>query len=86
MAYSRVSGFMRFCSNCHNAIKPWDPVGPGEVAEIAGVSLQRIWMLRGKNNIPAPVVVLKSGPIWDRETIEEWAATRKRTPGRSKSA
>lgn len=48
-------------------IDPADIVGPGEVAEMFGVETNVVsnWRKRGK--LPAPVAVLKMGPIWTRD-------------------
>jgi hypothetical protein len=56
--------------------------GLAEAAEILGVSKQRVTELRAQPAFPAPVAELKSGPVWTRDSIEEFAQTRRRQPGR----
>jgi predicted DNA-binding transcriptional regulator AlpA len=61
--------------------------GVAEVAEILGVTRQRVAELRKDHaDFPAPVQVLKAGPVWDRAELEAWERgwERKRT-GRPKS-
>lgn len=50
-------------------------VGLAEIAELLGVTKQVIanWRSR-KPDFPQPVVTLKSGPVWEFESIESWAA------------
>jgi hypothetical protein len=56
--------------------------GVSEVADLLGVSRQRVAQLRTKPGFPAPVAELRSGPIWDVSSLglflEEW----ERRPGR----
>lgn len=56
--------------------------GVSEVAELLGVSRQRVAQLRTKRGFPAPVAELRSGPVWDVSSfglfLEEW----ERRPGR----
>ena len=49
-------------------------VGVAEIAELVGVSKQVIanWRSR-KADFPPPVAELKSGPVWSRDAILEWA-------------
>jgi chromosome partitioning protein len=49
-------------------------LGLSEVAELLGASRQTItnWRQR-RQNFPSPIAELKSGPIWSREDIVEWA-------------
>jgi chromosome partitioning protein len=53
---------------------PGELLGLSEVATLLGVSRQAIgnWRQR-RENFPTPVADLKSGPIWRRAEIEEWA-------------
>lgn len=53
-----------------------DLVGSSEVAEMLGVSKQTLVNWRNRyTEFPDPVAELKSGPVWEREVIEGWAAT-----------
>jgi chromosome partitioning protein len=49
-------------------------LGLSEVAELLGTSRQTIanWRQR-RRDFPSPIAELKSGPIWSREHITEWA-------------
>jgi len=56
--------------------------GVAEVAEILGVSRQRVAEIRKDHEaFPAPVADLKSGPVWDRAEVERFERgwERKRT-------
>ena len=48
-------------------------VGLAEVAAMAGVSRQRVylWMKRSKD-MPQPVARLACGPIWLKDEIRKW--------------
>ena len=50
-----------------------DLVGISEIAELGNVSKQAVvnWRLR-YDHFPQPIKTLQSGPVWDRETVEEW--------------
>jgi predicted DNA-binding transcriptional regulator AlpA len=48
-------------------------VGTAEIAELLGVSRQRVHQLTSRDDFPAPVAVLASATIWEREAVEEWA-------------
>jgi prophage regulatory protein len=49
-------------------------VGIHEIAELLGVSRQRVDAIsRTHDDFPAPVAELASGRIWKRQVIEEWA-------------
>jgi chromosome partitioning protein len=51
-------------------------VGTSEVAEMLGVSRQTLLNWRnGASGFPEPVAELKSGPVWQRETVIAWAKT-----------
>lgn len=45
-------------------------VGVSEIADILGVSRQRAHQLTKREDFPAPVAELKSGPIWARPSLE----------------
>ncbi len=48
-------------------------MGVAEVAELLGVSTQRVDQLTKTAGFPAPEATLSAGRIWQREDIEEWA-------------
>lgn len=53
-------------------------IGPKEVAELLGVSRQRVTQLARQPGFPKPVAVLKAGKIWDADEIRAWAEKRRR--------
>ena len=57
-----------------------DIVGVSEVAQMLGVSRQRIHALARdhRNNFPKPSATLAAGRIWLRKDIEQWAAAQGR--------
>lgn len=58
-------------------------VSTPEVAEILGVSRQRVHQLRSLDTFPFPVLELATGPVWARAAVESFAETsRQRRPGR----
>lgn len=62
-------------------------VGVAELAEILGVSKQRVSELARLEHFPRPLVELKAGPVWARESIGNFLGEWRRQPGRpAKSA
>ncbi len=57
-------------------------VGTPEAGQVLGVSRQRIHQLRGRDDFPAPVVVLGTGPLLTRSSVEAFAERRLPKPGR----
>ena len=57
-------------------------VSSPEVAEMLGVSRQRVHQLRASANFPAPLFELRTGPIWDVRAIARFARIWDRKPGR----
>lgn len=53
-----------------------------DVADVLGVSRQRVHQLRTMAAFPAPVVELRTGPIWDARAIDRFDRDWKRKPGR----
>lgn len=50
-----------------------DVVGVPEIAQILGVSRQRVYQLIDTyEDFPAPVATLAVGRIWSRTAVEEW--------------
>ncbi len=56
-------------------------VGLSEVGEMFGVTRQRVTQLRARPDFPAPVAVLRSGPVWTAPSLRHFLATWNRTPG-----
>jgi len=48
-------------------------VGITEIAQMLGVSRQRVGQLAKSDGFPTPAVTLAAGPVWDRSAIEKWA-------------
>lgn len=49
-------------------------LGTSEVAEVLGVSKQRIHALRKMAEFPDPVKTLASTPLWDKEAVLQFLA------------
>jgi hypothetical protein len=60
-------------------------VGIAEIANLLGVSRQRASELQTRDGFPAPVAVLRSGPVWRKGDLTSFAATWERKPGRPPS-
>lgn len=58
--------------------------GVSEVAEMLGISRQRLAALRERAAFPAPVATLASGPVWRRGDLSTFAEGWQRKPGRPK--
>jgi predicted DNA-binding transcriptional regulator AlpA len=56
--------------------------GVREVAELLGVSRQRVSELRARPGFPAPVAELASGPVWKVSSLRRFLETWDRRPGR----
>ena len=55
-------------------------VGTAEIAEMLGLSRQRVHQLTSKPDFPQPLAVLAAGVIWRREDVEEWGRRTGRLP------
>jgi len=53
--------------------------GRTELAEMLGVSRQRARQLTERPDFPAPVALMRRGPIWRIEDLEQWAEAVGRT-------
>ena len=53
--------------------------GP-EIGELLGVTRQRVFQLQAADDFPAPLVRLRTGPVWDRRAIEAYAHATERGP------
>lgn len=51
-----------------------DILGTAEVAEVLGVSKQRVYSLRKMAEFPEPFLQLASTPLWDRHEVMEFLA------------
>ncbi len=51
-----------------------------EIADMLGVSQQRVHQLIAKPDFPQPLVALAIGMIWRRQDVEEWARRTGRLP------
>lgn len=57
--------------------------GANEVAELLGVSRQRVAKLRGRPDFPEPIGEIAGRSIWDLDVVEAWGNSGSRgTPGR----
>ncbi len=56
--------------------------GVTEVAELLGVSKQRVSELRTSAAFPAPIAELAAGPVWSVPTLTRFIDTWERKPGR----
>lgn len=72
----------------HRVEQPSIPelVGYAEIADLLGVSQQRARQLPDLAGFPAPVVVVRAGPLRVRSQVEGWAATWQRKVGRPRKA
>jgi hypothetical protein len=50
-----------------------DLLGVAEIAELLGVTTQRVDQLAGASSFPVPAAELEAGRIWQRTDIETWA-------------
>jgi len=58
-------------------------VGASEAADLLGISRQRVHQLHtGNQAFPEPVVEVRMGPLWTRASVEAFARSWTRTPGR----
>jgi prophage regulatory protein len=48
-------------------------VGAQEVAEMLGISRQRLTQLASRPDFPPPVAELAQGRVWETAAIREWA-------------
>ncbi len=59
-----------------------DIVGPGEIADLFGVSKVAVTKWQRRDDFPTPDADLRIGPVWRRSTILRWAEkTGRRTKG-----
>lgn len=53
-------------------------MGAAEIADLLGVSRQRVQQLVTRADFPRPTDELAMGKVWLREEVERWAADRAR--------
>jgi hypothetical protein len=57
-------------------------VGVTEIAQMLGISKQRVSTLSKREDFPAPIETLASGPVWRAGDLSTFAAGWRRAPGR----
>lgn len=57
-------------------------VGYAEIAQMIGISRQRVRQLSNTPKFPHPVIKTSQGPLYNQYAIELWAETRDTKPGR----
>lgn len=55
-------------------------MGVTEIAQLLGVTRQRVHQLRQLDDFPEPTATLAAGAIWLRADIEAWARETGRLP------
>ncbi|MDE0778276.1 MAG: DNA-binding protein [Nocardioides sp.] len=50
-----------------------DLMGVTEIAELLGLTRQRVHQLRQSEDFPRPVADISAGSIWERADVEAWA-------------
>lgn len=48
-------------------------MGVAEIAELLGLTRQRVHQLRQIEGFPEPTSVLAIGPVWESADVERWA-------------
>lgn len=61
-------------------------LGLAEVAQLFGVSKQRVSELRATPRFPAPIAELAAGPVWKASTLGRFLESWERKPGRPRKA
>ncbi len=56
-----------------STLETMDLVGLTEIAEMLGVSPQRVDQLAATESFPKPVAELAAGRVWKRADVERWA-------------
>lgn len=57
-------------------------VGASEIADLLGVSRQRVHQLTTHTGFPAPLVQVRMGPLWDAKAVAAFDRQWERKPGR----
>lgn len=64
------------CDHCLNIAGYTELVGVKEAAEILGWDVRRVATYRSRGSFPEPMAVMAMGPVWTREQIENYKATK----------
>lgn len=64
------------------AEEPEEFVGVAEIADVLGVSRQRVSELRGRSGFPRPAADLAAGPVWRLSSLQRFVSDWPRRPGR----
>jgi len=57
-----------------------------EIADLLGVTRQRVHQLRNTNAFPAPLADLRGGAVWDAAAVRKFDSEWTRTPGRPRAS
>lgn len=57
-----------------------DLLTAAQVGELAGIQTATVHQHHWRHTMPEPALVIAGRPLWLRETVEQWIATR-RAPG-----
>lgn len=55
-------------------------VGAREIADMLGLTRQRVYQLSQESGFPEPVASLGLGKVWETSDVEKWAAEHR--PGK----
>jgi predicted DNA-binding transcriptional regulator AlpA len=58
-------------------LHPWNLVGTDGVAALLGVAEPTVRAYLARRQMPEPLVRLGRTPVWSRDQIEAWQATRR---------
>ena len=50
----------------------FDPISVAEIAELLGVTRQKVASLKHHGKLPKPKKILKCGPLWDAKEIADF--------------
>ena len=60
-------------------VKPPPVLAAAEIAQLLGLSRQRVTQLSAKPDFPAPIAILSVGKIWAYDDIKDWAERTNRS-------
>ncbi len=60
-------------------------VGVSEIAQMLGLTRQRVSTLSKRSDFPSPLATLASGPVWRAGDLTTFAAGWRRSPGRPRT-
>ena len=81
IVHAEATEWTRFAAELDQPNFP-DLVGVTELSALLGVTRQRAHAIAGRNDFPAPVARLASGPIWTRPSVQRFLEDWQRKPGR----